>query len=418
MIEIKRLGFNWCQYVLSTGSLRFDWLAEVSRQYFGEYAMSSAPLFRILDASLNRASEGLRVVEDYVRFVLDDPFLTSEFKSLRHDLAAAAAALPTDERHAARDTPRDVGTALSTPAEQKRSDIWSVCAANLKRTEQSLRSLEEFGKLTGAAFAQSIESLRYLLYTLEKAIDVSRSSRERLKDVRLCVLIDSRNSTAEFEQLVRALVKAGVGMIQLRDKQLDDRELLGRARLLVSLTRAADRARRQPPAPPGVRPALDGVSEKSPAEAGAGDRAPRATLAVINDRADIAVAVDADGVHVGQEDLPVKEVRTIVGTRMLIGVSTHNIEQARAAVLDGANYLGAGPTFVSQTKSFEAFAGLEYLRAVSAETRLPIFAIGGIDAASLPDVLATGVSRVAVGSAVAAAREPVSAARELLSMLK
>jgi thiamine-phosphate pyrophosphorylase len=256
------------------------------------------------------------------------------------------------------------------------------------------------------------------LYTLEKAIDVNRCSRERLKDVKLCVLVDGRDTTAEFELLVKALVDAGVGMIQLRDKRLDDRELLGRARLLVSLTRAADRARRQPPAPPRVRPALDGVSEQSPAEPGAGDCGPNSTLAVINDRADIAAAVDADGVHVGQEDLPVKEVRTIVGTRMLIGVSTHNIEQARAAVLDGANYLGAGPTFVSQTKSFEAFAGLEYLRAVSAETRLPIFAIGGIDAASLPDVLAIGISRVAVGSAVAAAREPVSAARELLSMLK
>jgi thiamine-phosphate pyrophosphorylase len=103
---------------------------------------------------------------------------------------------------------------------------------------------------------------------------------------------------------------------------------------------------------------------------------------------------------------------------MLVGVSTHNIEQARGAALDGANYLGAGPVFPSQTKSFETFAGLEYLRAVALETRLPIFAIGGIDAARLPDVLATGVSRVAVGSAVAAAREPASAVRELLGMLK
>jgi thiamine-phosphate pyrophosphorylase len=139
---------------------------------------------------------------------------------------------------------------------------------------------------------------------------------------------------------------------------------------------------------------------------------------MINDRADIAAAVDADGVHVGQEDLPVKELRTIVGTRMLIGVSTHNIEQARAAVLDGANYLGAGPTFSSQTKTFESFAGLDYLRAVSAEIRLPTFAIGGITATNLSEVLEAGVTRVAVGSAVTAAPEPASAARELFGMLK
>jgi thiamine-phosphate pyrophosphorylase len=323
----------------------------------------------------------LRVVEDYLRFALDDPFLTNQIKSLRHDLAEAAAAFPSTDRHAARETTHDVGTSLTTPAEQERSDMWAVCLAGLKRTEQSLRSLEEYGKLADATFAKSMESLRYRLYTLEKAIDLGRSSRDRLENVRLCVLIDGRRSAAEFEQLVRALVEAGVDMIQLRDKQLDDRELLGRARLLRKFSR----------------------------------RTP--TLAVINDRADLAVAVDADGVHVGQEDLPVKEVRMIVDTRTLIGVSTHNIDQARAAVLDGANYLGAGPTFASQTKAFDAFAGLDYLRAVSREIRLPTFAIGGITAENLPDVLATGITRVAVGSAMTAAREPASAARELLGML-
>ena len=100
-----------------------------------------------------------------------------------------------------------------------------------------------------------------------------------------------------------------------------------------------------------------------------------------------------------------KDARAIVGTRMLIGVSTHNIEQARAAVLDGANYLGAGPTFPSQTKAFDEFAGLDYLREVAAEIRLPTFAIGGITADNLPDVLATGITRVAVGAAVTAADE-------------
>jgi thiamine-phosphate pyrophosphorylase len=114
----------------------------------------------------------------------------------------------------------------------------------------------------------------------------------------------------------------------------------------------------------------------------------------------------------------VKEVRNIIGTGMLIGVSTHNIEQARAAVLDGANYLGAGPTFSSQTKAFDSFAGLEYLRNVVTEIRLPMFAIGGIGPGNLQDVLSTGITRVAVGTAVTAADEPASAARELLSMLK
>jgi thiamine-phosphate pyrophosphorylase len=373
--------------------------------------MSSAHVHRILDASLNRAGEGLRVVEDYIRFVLDDPFLTAQAKSLRHDFAALAAALPASERHAARDTQRDVGTEITTPDESRRDSAWDVCAASLKRAEQSLRSLEEYGKLVDPAFARQVEPLRYRLYTLEKSIDVGRSSRERLESARLCVLVDGGRSEAEFRRLFETLTDAGVGMIQLRDKELDDRELIERARLLVSLTRP------QPPAPPGVGIADKNDAEKPPAEPEADSVTQSKILAIINDRADIAAAAHADGVHLGQEDLTVKDARAIVGTRMLVGVSTHNIEQARAAVLDGANYLGAGPTFPSRTKEFDDFAGLNYLREVAAEIRLPTFAIGGITAKNLPEVLAGGIARVAVGAAVTGADKPGCAAREILDML-
>jgi thiamine-phosphate pyrophosphorylase len=280
----------------------------------------------------------------------------------------------------------------------------------LKRTEQSLRSLEEYGKLLSSGFAGRCESLRYRLYTLEKALDVGQSSRDRLQSVSLCVLIGGGPSPEAFEQLVKPLVDAGVGMLQLRDKELDDRELVQRARDLVALTR------RQPPVQPGVSTTDNCDNTKPPAEPGA-DGAAR-TLAIINDRADIAALVGADGVHVGQEDLSVKDARTIVGPRALVGVSTHNLEQARAAVLDGANYLGAGPTFASRTKSFDNFAGLEYLKASASEITLPTFAIGGINAENLSQVLAAGITRVAVSAAVTAAPNPASAATEMLAMLK
>jgi thiamine-phosphate pyrophosphorylase len=344
--------------------------------------MPQTSVIRILDASLNRATEGLRVVEDYARFVLDDPFLTRQAKSLRHDLTTAASAVSPADRHAARDTQHDVGTAIPTDGEWRRSDSWDVCAAGLKRAEQSLRSLEEYGKLISPNFAGECESLRYRVYTLEKSLDVGRSSRERLASATLCVLVGGGESAGAFERLAGSLVEAGVGMIQLRDKGLDDRELLDRARLLRQRTRGTP------------------------------------TLCVVNDRADIAAAVDADGVHLGQGDMGVKDARTIVGTRMLVGVSTHNITQARAAVLDGANYLGAGPTFPSATKSFDAFAGLDYLRQAATEIRLPTFAIGGITSANLPDVLCSGVRRIAVGSAVVDAANPGAAAVALIELLK
>jgi thiamine-phosphate pyrophosphorylase len=324
----------------------------------------------MIDAAVNRAGEGLRVVEDYARFVLDDPHLTRLAKALRHNFATAAAMIAARDRHSARDTQSDVGTVISTASELRRADTWAVCVASLKRAQQSLRSLEEYGKLSDVKFADEIKLIRYRLYTLEKAIDVERTSLERLEGVRLCVLVDGRSSVEEFEKLVTALVNAGVGMIQLRDKRLSDRELTARARWLRVLIRD------------------------------------RPTLAIINDRPDIAAATHIDGVHLGQQDMTVKDARTIVGTHMLVGVSTHNLEQARAAALEGASYLGAGPTFPSKTKSFDQFAGLEFLRAVSAEIRLPTFAIGGINAENLGGVLAAGVSRVAIGTGVTEAADP------------
>jgi thiamine-phosphate pyrophosphorylase len=338
-------------------------------------------MIRILDAALNRASEGLRVVEDYLRMVLGDGHLAGRVKQLRHDLAQASKSLATADRLAARDTLGDVGTANTTASEQTRSSAADVAIASSRRVAESLRTIEEYGKVVDATLAATCEQLRYQWYTLEKAIGIATDARERLAGARLYVLADGRATLVEFEALVSSLVEAGVGVIQLRDKSLSDAELLGRAQRMVALTRGTE------------------------------------TLAILNDRADIAVAARADGVHLGQDDLGVAAARRMVGTRMLVGVSTHAIEQARQAVLDGANYLGAGPTFVSTTKSFDEFPGLGYLRQVASEVSLPVYAIGGITAENLQEVMATGIERVAVAGAVTGATDPGKAARELLGLL-
>jgi thiamine-phosphate pyrophosphorylase len=144
----------------------------------------------------------------------------------------------------------------------------------------------------------------------------------------------------------------------------------------------------------------------------------RLSLIIVNDRPDVAAIVGADGVHLGQDDVSVKDARSVLGPRKLVGVSTHSIEQARAAVLAGANYIGVGPTFPSRTKEFTSFPGLGLLRQVAAEIRLPTFAIGGIDQVNVAEVLATGIRRIAVSSAVTAAKSPCDAASKLLAMLQ
>ncbi|MEN6407556.1 MAG: thiamine phosphate synthase [Thermoguttaceae bacterium] len=344
-------------------------------------AYPTTAALRALDAAANRAREGLRVVEDYVRFVLDDRHLTGRCKQLRHDLTAALQSAPTSFRMAARDTEADVGTELFTTAETVRADATAVLHANFARLQESLRSLEEFGKLIDANLSAALKQLRYRTYTLERAVEITRGNAERLADARLYVLVDGRPSLDEFERLIRDLIAAGVDMIQLRDKRLDDRRLLERARLLVALTRDAH------------------------------------VLTIVNDRPDLAALSGADGVHVGQEELSVKDARQIVGPGRWIGVSAHSIEQARQAVLDGADYLGVGPTFPSGTKPFEHFPGVDLLRAVASEIRLPTFAIGGIDSKNIEEVLAAGMTRVAVGGAIVGAADPAAAARELKSRI-
>ncbi|MFV2068299.1 MAG: thiamine phosphate synthase, partial [Pirellulales bacterium] len=300
---------------------------------------------------------------------------------IRHELTEVLRAIPTSARHAARETLNDVGTEFGLPAESERADAWAVCAANLKRAEQALRSLEEFAKIADVECGGRFEALRYRLYTWERAFDLTRIGAERLRDLQLYVLVDGCDSDQHFERLVRSLIDAGVDALQLRDKRLSDRQLLVRARQLRSWTR------------------------------------PTRTLMIVNDRPDLARLSDADGVHVGKEDLEVRDIRRVTGPRMLIGVSTHSIEQVKEAVLEGANMIGVGPTFASTTKSFQSFPGLDLLRQVAKTTRLPAFAIGGIDVKNIDQVKKVGIRRVAVGAAVTASCDPPAAVKALREKL-
>jgi thiamine-phosphate pyrophosphorylase len=336
---------------------------------------------RILDACANRAREALRVLEDYQRFVLNDAVLSGELKGLRHALTEALADLPPRLLLTARETLRDVGTALTTEQEQQRFSLAHVAQANLKRLQEALRSLEEFGKLHSPRLGQQLEQLRYRSYTLEKALLRGGESRQRLADARLYVLLTGAQCAGALDWTIAEAAAGGAAVFQLREKTLTDRELLERARRVRCWTRDA-----------GV-------------------------LFIVNDRPDIARLVEADGVHIGQEELPVHEVRRLVGPDALIGVSTHNPEQVRQAVLDGADYIGVGPTFPSGTKNFTEFPGLDFVRQAAALTSLPAFVIGGITRDNLPVAVAAGARRIAVSQAVCAADEPRQAAADLLRLL-
>lgn len=336
---------------------------------------------RIIDAASNRASEGMRVVEDHARFMLNDVFLTEQLKQLRHNLTSALGAIDKQSLLAARETLADVGTQVSTNSEMTRQSILDVVAASFSRIQQSLRSIEEYSKLVDTNVSSVVEQLRYKTYTLERCFGTQTHSLEKLADVQLYVLMDGQDSNEAFEKGVTTIANAGADIIQLRDKNLADGELLERAKILVHATRDLP------------------------------------TLAIINDRPDIAARANADGVHVGQDELSIQDARAIVGPNALIGVSTHSVAQLKTAIFEGADYLGVGPMFESGTKQFKNFPGLDFAQAAAETTNLPWFAIGGIQKDNLPSLLEAGVTRIAVSGAVCKATDPTQIIHELKETL-
>jgi len=334
-------------------------------------------LLRILDANLNRAREGLRVLEEHARMVLDDEAMTATVKSLRHELQRVARAIGERRLLAARDIQNDVGTRISIDSERVRRGVDEVAAAAAKRAGEALRCLEEYLKAVQPAEAAAVEQLRYRLYAIEQDALLGAPLRRRLRDARLHVLVTESLCARPWWDVCERVIDGGADVIQLREKSLTDRELLGRAARLRELTSRA-----------GV-------------------------LLIINDRADIARIVCADGVHVGQTDLPVEDARVIVGRQALVGVSTHSPEEAAEALRQAPDYVAAGPLFSSTTKPAVAVQGPALLNSLAGQAAVPLVAIGGITADRLAQTpLPPGV-QIAVCQAVIGSPDPRQAAEVL-----
>lgn len=336
---------------------------------------------RILDANANRAREGMRVLEDYGRFVLNDAYLCEAFKQMRHELVEIMRTLGVDLLLSARATDADVGTRLSVPGEARRSSLRGVVEANAKRLGESLRALEEYAKLRSVEGGARLESLRYRAYVLEKALLHGGHARGRLKDVQLYMLVSRAGCAASLEWTIEEAAAGGVQMVQLREKELPDREWLERIRRVHKACQKA------------------GVP------------------LIVNDRADLARLAGAEGVHLGQEDIDVHEARRLLGHQAIIGVSTHDLNQVHQALQAGADYIGVGPCFPSQTKGFQEHLGTALAKQVAEQTSLPAFAVGGITLNHVPEIVKAGLRRVAVGMALTQADDPRKMAQKMRQAL-
>lgn len=347
--------------------------------------MNAAPttpepaVLRLLDANLDRAREGLRVLEDWCRFGLDRQDLVGRLKDLRQRLGRCH--LPAYK--AARHTASDGGAGLAHPAQAERQHPSQVVAANAGRAQEALRVLEEFGRAGDPFLAAEAAAIRYALYDLEvdlmRACGAAAGRRERLLRCHLYLIT---SPSPRLLETVAAALEAGVRLVQYRAKQADDLERWREARALRQLCSS------------------------------------HGALFIVNDRVDLALAVEADGVHLGQGDLPPAEARRLLGPDRLIGRSTQRIEQLRQAVADGCDYVGVGPINATPTKPGRDPVGLAYVRAAAAESPIPFFAIGGLDAGAVASVVAAGGRRVAAVRAIIEASDPRAASRELLAALR
>jgi thiamine-phosphate pyrophosphorylase len=209
------------------------------------------------------------------------------------------------------------------------------------------------------------------------------NKKDRLARVNLYIIADKKIcEDRRIEDVVIQAIEGGAEMIQYRDKGSSDREFLE------------------------VASVLQNICER------------RKIPFIINDRVDIASFLKVDGVHLGQDDLPPRIARKILGSGKIIGISTENIDQAKEAEKHGADYVGIGPIFDTLTKKIEKPLSLEIIREAKKNLKIPFFPIGGIDLENLDQVIEAGSRRVAVGSAVICANDVKSAAKNFLEKIQ
>jgi thiamine-phosphate pyrophosphorylase len=328
----------------------------------GQVWRTEAP--RIIDANLNRAREALRVMEDFARCAPDEATLPRAIKDLRHALAEAVPPSLADILLPSREIVHDVGRDVRTAREYERASTGEVALAAGKRLGEALRAIEEYGKIGDGTFGASAEALRYRGYELEQRLASHVRARRRFGHCRLYVLMTEALCAGDWFETARAALRGGADCLQLREKDLSDRELLARGERLAKLCHEHN------------------------------------ALFIMNDRPDLALLCHADGVHVGQEDLPVARARRAAGPDLIVGVSTHTKAQVAEAIEAAPDYIGVGPMFDSPTKPQDHIAGPATLAYARSMTGLPLVAIGGINESNVGDVCSAASCCICVCSAV------------------
>jgi len=324
---------------------------------------------RIMDVNFNRAREGLRVLEEIARFLLDNREITKRIKEMRHKLYSL---LKEDGYIFSRNIKTDIGADLTLKEENRRENYLSLVQANAQRVSEALRVMEEFGKLhphpnpPPQVGRRGVKALRFQLYEIEKELSIL--ILPHLPAYPLYVIVDPEQKKKNFLSFVEELVENGAKIIQLRAKNLADRDFYCLGKKIRKLTEGK-------------------------------------AVFIINDRVDLAISLNAEGVHLGQDDLPIGEAKKFFPGK-IVGLSCHNEEDILVAKKQNVSYISIGPIFVTKIKRAKEPVGLELIKRARKEVNLPIVAIGGIGEGNIREVFDAGADYAAVISFLAESKEP------------
>jgi len=323
-------------------------------------------IYSALDANINRGIEGIRVCEDIFRFSVKN-ILSAEFKNLRHRITEIISVMPSGTLLNGRDVLHDEQKFVNTFSEMKRESVKDIFRSNVRRAIEAARVIEEFSKSIHPDIASGFQEIRFSLYDLEKRgwMLLEKNMLMQKFMFSLYTIIDSAFVPAErMAETSRILADSGADIIQLRMKDVSDREYLSMSEKIAGICSRAN------------------------------------VLFIVNDRVDIALLSGAHGLHLGQDDIPVAAARSLSGDSLVTGISACSVAEASSG--SDADYIAIGPVFPTSSKDGSMLngVGIETVKEVCGITDKPVVAIGGISELNAGILMEAGVSSLSVISAL------------------
>ena len=334
-------------------------------------------IYQIIDANLDRAREGLRVIEDWARFGLGEEKYVEIIKNFRQILGKNHLEIYKKSRNHIEDKCKG----LSHVEQINRNSSSKIISSNSARVQEALRVIEEFSRDHNYKLSKIASDIRYEIYTLEiELLNFNYRKRAELiiSENNLYSITDHRENLLE---IIEKILLGGVKIIQHRFKEGNDKDHLKEAIEINNLCKKYN------------------------------------SLFIVNDRVDIAMASNADGVHLGQDDIDIKTARKLLGSSKIIGVSANNPTDITNALKEKCDYLGIGPVFLTSTKKNKEPLGIEKIKSLTKDINIPWFAIGGINKINISSLKNNEINKVAVVSALLNSEDPKEEAIIILKEL-